>query len=104
MLIGASASAQETKRLTKAEAISAATTKVQPEYPPVARQLKLEGTVEVEATIDETGAVSEVREVSGNPVLAKAASSAVKKWKFTPFQSGGKPVKAIAPMSFAFTK
>jgi protein TonB len=96
--------AQDVKRVPKPEAIAAAVTKVQPEYPAIARQLKLGGTVEVEASIDETGAVTAVKEVSGNPVLAKAAASAVKQWRFNAFQSGGKPVKAVTTLSFVFTK
>jgi protein TonB len=102
LLALSSLQAQEMKRVSKAEAVGAAITKVQPEYPVVARQLKLEGTVEVEASITETGTVADVRQVSGNPVLAKAASDALKKWKFNPFQDGGKPVKALATLSFAF--
>jgi protein TonB len=104
MAFAAALQAQEVKRLSKAEAVGAAVTKVQPEYPAVARQLKLEGPVEVEASIDESGAVTDVREVSGNPVLAKAAVAAVKRWRFTAFQSGGKPVKAVATLNFVFTR
>jgi protein TonB len=94
--------AQAVKRITKLEAVGAATTKIQPEYPPVARQLKLEGSVELEADVGETGSVTEVREVSGNPVLAKAAATALRKWRFRPFQAEGKPVRAIAVLSFQF--
>jgi protein TonB len=104
LLAGSMLQGQNLKRVSKAEAVSAAITKVQPEYPVVARQLKLEGTVEVEASITETGTVSDVKQVSGNPVLAKAASDALKKWKFNPFQADGKPVKALATLSFVFTK
>ena len=104
LLAGFLLQAQEVRRVSKAEAVSAAITKIQPEYPIVARQLKLEGTVEVEASITETGTVSDVKQVSGNPVLAKAASDALRKWKFHPFQAGGKPVKALATLSFVFSK
>jgi protein TonB len=90
------------KKLSKAEAIGAVASKTAPEYPMVARQLKLEGTVEIEAMISEQGTVEEVKVVSGNPVLTKAASEAVKKWKFTPVLVGGKPVKAVAPLTINF--
>lgn len=68
----------------------------------MARQLKLEGTVELEAIISEQGTVDDVRIVTGNPVLTKAAAQAVKKWKFTPITEGGKPTKAVAPLSLTF--
>lgn len=90
------------KKLTRAEALAAVASKTSPEYPAVARQLKLEGTVEIEAVISEQGTVEEVRVVSGNPVLTKSAAEAVKKWKFTPVTSGGKPVKAVAPLGISF--
>jgi TonB family protein len=79
--------ADDAKKISTEEAMAAVVSKVAPEYPVLAKQLKLTGTVEVQATIDEDGAVSDVTTVSGNPVLAKAASDAVKKWKFKPFKS-----------------
>jgi protein TonB len=90
------------KKVTKAEALSAATSKAPPDYPPVARQLKIEGVVELEALVSESGAVESVKIVSGNPVLTKPASEAIKKWKFTPFTADGKPTKALAPVSITF--
>jgi protein TonB len=90
------------KKVSRGEALSAATTKVQPDYPPAARQLKIEGSVEVEAVVSETGAVEKVNILSGNPVLTRPAAEAVKRWKFTPFTADGKAVKALAPVMFTF--
>jgi protein TonB len=90
------------KKLTKAEAISAASSKVQPDYPPVAKQLRIEGTVELQAVVAENGTVEDVTIVSGNPVLTRPAATALKKWKFNPFTEGGKPVKALAPVAMNF--
>ena len=62
-------------------------------------------TPETLATYDlvaESGAVEKVNIVSGNPVLTRPASDAVKKWKFAPFTSDGKPVKAVVPVSLSF--
>jgi periplasmic protein TonB len=92
------------KKISRAEAMNAATTRPQPEYPPMARQLKIEGTVELEAVVSETGAVEDVIISSGNPVLTKPAAEAVKKWKFAPFIQDGKPVKALAPLTINFKK
>jgi len=79
--------AEDVKKISTEEAMSALVSKVAPEYPPLAKQLKLSGSVEVQANIDEDGTVGDVATVSGNPVLAKAVVEAVKKWKFKPFKS-----------------
>ena len=93
---------QAPKKVSKGEALTNVASKVAPEYPPVAKQLRIEGSVELEATVAEDGSVEDVAIVSGNPVLTKPAVAALKKWKFTPFTDGGKPVKAVAPVSMAF--
>jgi protein TonB len=95
---------QEVKRVSTPQALAAAIVKVQPEYPPLARQLKLSGTVEIEVSIDEQGAIAGARQISGNPLLAKAALEAVRKWRFKPFRSEGKPARAAATLSFVFSK
>ena len=90
------------KKLTRAEAESAAVSKVEPEYPPFARQLKISGEVNLEAVVAENGTVEKVNVVDGNPVLTKAGVEALLKWKFKPVTADGKPVKALAPVSFSF--
>ena len=90
------------KKVSKAEGINAVTSKVAPDYPPIAKQLKIEGPVELEALVTESGAVEKVNIVSGNPVLTRPAADALKKWKFAPFTSEGKTVKALVPISLSF--
>jgi protein TonB len=89
--------------VSQAEAMKAATSKSEPEYPAIAKQLHLEGSVQVEAHITEGGTVESVKPLTGNAVLMNAAVSAMKRWKFTPFTADGKPVKAVADLSFKFT-
>lgn len=90
------------KKITRNEALNAVQTRVEPEYPGIARQLKLQGTVELEALVGENGKVEEVKIVSGNPVLTAPATAALKQWKFAPFTADGKVVKALAPVNFNF--
>ena len=90
------------KKVTRTEGLNAATTKVQPDYPAIAKQLKIEGAVELEAVVSEGGAVEKVNIVSGNPVLTRPAADALKKWKFAPFTAEGKTVKAVVPVSLNF--
>jgi len=90
------------KKVAHNEAVQAATTKVQPEYPAFAKQLKIQGDVELEAVVTDAGAVEKVNIVSGNPMLTKPAAEALKKWKFKPFIVDGKPVPVLAEISFTF--
>jgi len=89
-------------KVDEAEAKKAATEKPAPTLSPMARQLKLSGTVELAVQIDESGAVSDVQVAKGNSVLAIGAVTAVKKWKFEPFTQDGKPVKASTTLVFEF--
>lgn len=94
---------QETqKKVSRSEGISAASSKVQPEYPPIARQLKIQGVVELEAVVDTSGEVEKVNILNGSPVLTKPCAEALKKWKFKPFLEDGKAVTALVPVSFTF--
>lgn len=89
-------------RITEAEAKKAALERPAPEYPLVARQLKVTGSVALEATVSPEGVVSQVRIVSGSPILTKAAADALRKWKFRPFKEDGKPAAALVTLSFEF--
>jgi len=92
------------RKVSPQAARTAAISKVEPEYSAVAKQLRLEGKVDLEAIVDETGSVLKVETVSGNPVLSKAAVDALKRWKFKPFLEDGKPTKVTVPITFSFTR
>jgi protein TonB len=92
------------KKVSQQVATSAALTKVEPEYPPVAKQLRLQGKVDLEAVVDEHGYVVKVDTIAGNPILARAATEALKQWKFKPFVEDGKVMKVTAPISFSFNR
>ncbi len=91
-----------TVRVPEADLKKAAVTKVIPEYPPLARQLHLTGKVEVDVYVTPEGTVEKTQPVSGNPVLTGSATTALKKWKFTPFTADGKPTRAVGTVSFDF--
>ena len=103
LAITAGTLAGQERRISRPVALKSLVTKVEPTYPVVARQMKMEGTVEVDAYVGESGTVETVKTVNGNPVLAKAAEDAVKKWKFSPFKTDdGKAVKVIVNLAFTF--
>jgi len=65
---------------------------VQPEYPPLARQAHVSGTVVVDAVLDEHGNVEGAHALSGHPLLIPAALRAVLQWKYEPTLLNGTPV------------
>ena len=65
---------------------------VQPEYPPLARQAHVSGTVVVDAVLDEHGNVVGAHALSGHPLLIPAALRAVLQWKYEPTLLNGTPV------------
>src|SRR5882762_7012907 len=65
---------------------------IQPEYPPLARQTHVSGTVVVNAVIDEHGNVVGARALSGHPLLIPEALKAVLQWKYEPTLLNGTPV------------
>jgi len=78
--------------------------RVEPEYPEAALQQNLQGTVVLEIHIGADGAVQEVRVASGPPLLARAATDAVKRWKFKPRLTNGSPMEmqTMVTLNFRF--
>jgi protein TonB len=89
-------------KIGEVEAKKAARSKSAPVYPAAAKQLKITGKVVVEAIVDDAGTVGEVRPLTGNAMLTKSAVDAVRRWKFNPFQEGGKAASAVVTLSFDF--
>ena len=89
-------------RLTTAEAVQSATSKPQPEYNPLAKQMKVEGDVVVEVHIGEEGEVSSVSVVNGNALLSANVVKAVKQWKFKPLVFEGKKTSGVTNLRFSF--
>ena len=74
-----------------------------PVYPPIAIQGRVEGTVVLEAVIDETGAVKDLRVVRSIPLLDRAAIDAVGKWRYTPTRLNGTAVAVLMTVQVTFT-
>jgi protein TonB len=66
------------------EIVRRAKTKVQPQYPDLARKMNITGTVKIEVMVSPNGMVKGARIVGGHPVLANAALDAARKWRFEP--------------------
>ena len=77
--------------------------RVEPLFPPLAVQAHLEGIVILEAIVDETGAVSEVKVLrSAHPLLDREAIIAVRQWKYSPLLLNGIRERFMLTVTLAF--
>jgi len=76
---------------------------VKPVYPPLARQTRTQGIVVLEAVIGRDGSVDQLRVISGNPLLTRAALDAVQQWRYRPTILGGDPVEVSTTITVTFT-
>jgi len=77
--------------------------KVNPNYPPLARQARIQGQVLLQAEISKDGSIQNLRLISGHPMLAPAAIEAVKQWKYKPYLLNGEPVEVETTVQVNFT-
>jgi protein TonB len=77
--------------------------RVQPAYPPLARQARIQGTVLLQAEISKDGTIENLRLISGHPMLAPAAIEAVKQWRYRPYMLNGEPVAVETQVQVNFT-
>src|SRR5208337_3683611 len=76
---------------------------VPPDYPLLARQMKVQGAVSLQALISRDGTIQELQILSGPSILAAAAREAVKQWHFKPYLQNGQPVETQARITVNFT-
>ena len=79
------------------------TKKIQPQYPREAREKKIEGTVRLHVIISKEGKVQQLEAVSGDPILAKSAVEAVRKWEYKPVLLNGEPVEVDTTVDVIFS-
>jgi periplasmic protein TonB len=76
--------------------------KVIPVYPPLARQARVSGTVQLIGVIAKDGTIQQLQVVGGHPLLVKAALDAVRQWIYRPTLLNGQSVEVIAPIDVIF--
>ena len=76
---------------------------VKPDYPMLARQMKVQGSVILLAMISREGKIQDLRILSGPPILSSAAREAVKQWHFKPHYQGIDAVETQARITVNFT-
>ena len=85
------------------EALQVLSHPVDPNYPLLAREMKVQGSVILDAFISRDGSIQALKIVSGPAILATAAMEAVRQWRFKPYLQAGQPVETEARITVNFT-
>ena len=76
---------------------------VEPTYPLLAKQMKVQGSVVLQALIAKDGNIQNLQVLSGPAILSSAAREAVKQWRFKPYLQAGQAVETEARITVNFT-
>jgi protein TonB len=76
---------------------------VEPSYPVLAKQMKVQGAVVLQALIGRSGNIEDLHVLSGPAILSSAAMEAVKQWRFKPYLQAGRAVDTEARITVNFT-
>ena len=77
--------------------------KIQPVYPPLAKQARISGTVRLHAIIAKDGSIQQLEVVNGHPLLVQSALDAVRRWRYKPTLLNGDPVEVDTFIDVVFT-
>lgn len=77
--------------------------KPSPEYPPLAKMARIQGTVRLQALISKDGTIQDLKVISGHPLLVKSAIEAVSRWRYQPTLLNGEPVEVETEIDVNFT-
>jgi periplasmic protein TonB len=77
--------------------------RVQPQYPPLARQARVQGIVVLRAVISREGKIENLQVISGHPLLVKSAIDAVLQWRYRPYFLNSEPVEVETQVTVNFT-
>ena len=76
---------------------------VRPLYPEVARSARVEGTVILEAVLDTSGRITQLRVLRSVPLLDQSAIDAVRQWRYTPSTYNGRAVSVLMTITVHFS-
>ena len=76
--------------------------RVQPTYPPLARQARIQGSVQMRAIISKTGTIENLTVLSGHAMLVTAAVEAVRQWRYRPYMLNGEPIEVETEITVNF--
>jgi protein TonB len=90
------------KVISKGVITSQATFLPKPSYPPIAKQMRIQGTVSIQVLVDETGNVLSAKVIAGSPFLTAEARKAALLARFSPAKLGDQPVKVSGVITYNF--
>lgn len=76
--------------------------RVQPVYPPLARNVRIQGPVVLAAVISKAGTIDNLQVLSGHPMLVAAAIDAVKQWRYRPYILNNEPIEVQTQITVNF--
>jgi len=76
---------------------------VSPVYPELAKQARVQGSVVLQAFIGRDGSVTDLKLISGHPLLTQPALDAVRQWMYKPYLLNGEPVAVETQVTVNFT-
>jgi periplasmic protein TonB len=76
--------------------------RVPPSYPPIARQARIQGAVELRAIISKTGTIENLVVVSGHPMLVQSAIEAVRQWRYRAYLLNNEPIEVETEITVNF--
>ena len=79
------------------------TKRIEPVFPPLARQIRRSGRVELHALIATDGTVQALEAVSGDPLFVSSALEAVKQWRYKPTYLNGQAVEVDTYITVIYT-
>lgn len=78
-------------------------TRVLPQYPALAKSMRVSGVVRLAVVVGRDGHIAGVRVLEGHPMLRASAVDAVKQWVYSPTYLNGQPVEIEASVDVNFT-
>jgi|SwirhisoilCB2_FD_contig_81_4392054_length_1293_multi_3_in_0_out_0_1 protein TonB len=95
----------EVKRLRVSQGVQASKliSQPKPNYPPIAKQARVQGQVVLQAVISKNGTIENLKVVSGHPMLTQAALDAVRNWRYQPTVLNGEPVEVETTINVNFS-
>jgi protein TonB len=76
--------------------------RVQPSYPTLARQARIQGSVQLRAVISKNGTIGNLSILGGHAMLVASAIEAVKQWRYRPYLLNGEPIEVETEITVNF--
>ncbi len=76
---------------------------IKPQYPPMAKTARIQGSVVLHAVISKNGTIEQLQVISGHPMLQQSALDAVRQWRYKPYFLNGEPVEVDTTITVNFT-